>query len=545
MKKKLRPEYTNLTLGGYQTFAEQTSLPLRQLTFLFGPNSAGKSAVEDGFKLFSELINPGEFEAITGLGGFSILKDHFRRISDEPLKYSDYLTIGLSANISNEVYRIQAISKEFDGASVSNYLSRKRTHTIEYRARFPLQEHTEEGFPTDRYIGHEIEFHFNGSPIIKVHMQKEIGLNLAHPFLKALNIMQDCQSPRKDQSHLARKDKGWLWIVAPFQLEREGRLGYLRIDNEDLMKEIEKVLAAYPDFKPTAEKLLRLMPGLFEIKFSLVHASRTIPGVSDLLFFSDAPEGESNFDNQMRKYPLPSFGDERYLALAKSLVASETTSLSSLNYYTVDRDTSELGDFVNKALSEHLFLERGYRVAAEYRLLLSADQYDSMEYLGNERTRGDYPLIMRLFLVDSQGREFSFGDVGSGLGYVLPVLVSLYGPMKVSLIQQPELHLHPALQAAMGDVLIDACNQGTQVIVETHSEHVLLRVLKRIRQTTAGTLPDDELRISPDDLSILYFDPSPDGTTKVRQIRVTTDGEFLDRWPRGFFAERDLELFDE
>jgi predicted ATPase len=44
---------------------------------------------------------------------------------------------------------------------------------------------------------------------------------------------------------------------------------------------------------------------------------------------------------------------------------------------------------------------------------------------------------------------------------------------------------------------------------------------------------------------VLYFDPSPDGTTSVKRLRITEDGEFMDRWPRGFFAERDQELLDE
>ena len=97
----------------------------------------------------------------------------------------------------------------------------------------------------------------------------------------------------------------------------------------------------------------------------------------------------------------------------------------------------------------------------------------------------------------------------------------------------------------MGDVFIESIGSGKQVLVETHSEHLLLRILKRVRQTHLQAHIAPELKITADDVCVLYFDPSPDGATTVKRLRISEDGEFMDRWPRGFFAERDQELFDE
>ena len=52
-------------------------------------------------------------------------------------------------------------------------------------------------------------------------------------------------------------------------------------------------------------------------------------------------------------------------------------------------------------------------------------------------------------------------------------------------------------------------------------------------------------KLKPEDVAVVYFDPSPEGVTTVKHLRISEDGEFLDRWPRGFFTERDGELFDE
>ena len=114
-----------------------------------------------------------------------------------------------------------------------------------------------------------------------------------------------------------------------------------------------------------------------------------------------------------------------------------------------------------------------------------------------------------------------------------------------SWIEQPELHLHPAAQCELGDVVIRAFHRGRFSIIETHSEHMLLRVLKRIRMTSEGKALDPELKCLPEAVSVLYFDPLPDGSTAIRQLRISRGGDFMDRWPAGFFEERDRELFDE
>jgi len=220
--------------------------------------------------------------------------------------------------------------------------------------------------------------------------------------------------------------------------------------------------------------------------------------------------------------------------------------------------SESLFEFVNRSLGFHLFTDKGYRLsfdACEIRPPKTiAAEVLSSKYFGGDASSlkisdGVEICISALLvcsLIDNCSRKLTFEDVGTGLSCLIPVLVGLYS--KCSFVQQPELHLHPALQSAMGDVCIEAARRGDGAthFIETHSEHLLLRILKRIRQASAGRIAStDALAVKPDDLAILYFDPQPDGSTKVKRIRVTEEGEFLDRWPRGFFEERGKELFDE
>ena len=133
-------------------------------------------------------------------------------------------------------------------------------------------------------------------------------------------------------------------------------------------------------------------------------------------------------------------------------------------------------------------------------------------------------------------------DVGTGISQVIPVLVgALESSVRFFAVEQPELHVHPAVQVALGDVFIDEIkNSNRTLLIETHSEHLLLRLLRRVRETTEGK--QTEHTLTPDDLSVVYVRPTSEGV-KFTPISITDDGDFYAPWPEGFFDERVKELF--
>ncbi len=120
--------------------------------------------------------------------------------------------------------------------------------------------------------------------------------------------------------------------------------------------------------------------------------------------------------------------------------------------------------------------------------------------------------------------------VGYGVGQLLPVITQcLIAAGGMVIVEQPEVHLHPRLQSAVGDLFVDAVTEGrAQLLVETHSEHLVLRLLRRVRE---GALPAA-------DLAILYVDLHDDGGAFVRRLEVSPRGELIDGWPGTFFDER-------
>jgi predicted ATPase len=134
-------------------------------------------------------------------------------------------------------------------------------------------------------------------------------------------------------------------------------------------------------------------------------------------------------------------------------------------------------------------------------------------------------------------------DVGIGISQVVPVIViALDGEERLLAIEQPELHIHPRLQAEIADLFVEAIQSNKhRFIIETHSEHLILRLLRRIRETEDGTaVAHRQLRT--DDVAVYYM-KQENGCSTAMQIDVDIKGEFIQPWPDDFFEIDFYERF--
>ena len=126
------------------------------------------------------------------------------------------------------------------------------------------------------------------------------------------------------------------------------------------------------------------------------------------------------------------------------------------------------------------------------------------------------------------GSEVLLTDVGFGVSQVLPVITLLHYVPEGStvILEQPEIHLHPLAQAGLADVIISAAtHRKVQVIVESHSEHLLLRLQRRIAEEA----------IAADDVK-LYFCDAPRGVSKLTLLAVDLFGR-VTNWPDKFMGD--------
>lgn len=127
-------------------------------------------------------------------------------------------------------------------------------------------------------------------------------------------------------------------------------------------------------------------------------------------------------------------------------------------------------------------------------------------------------------------------NVGFGLTYTLPILVAVLSaaPGALLLLENPEAHLHPRGQARMGELLAFAAGSGVQVVLETHSDHVLNGVRVAVHSG----------KLAPESVRLHFFERKDDGERALHTIvspRMDRDGR-IDQWPAGFFDEWDAAL---
>ena len=133
-------------------------------------------------------------------------------------------------------------------------------------------------------------------------------------------------------------------------------------------------------------------------------------------------------------------------------------------------------------------------------------------------------------------------DVGFGISQVLPVIVELFYAPKNSIIfiEQPEIHLHPAAQARLADVIIDAIGmsengekRNIQVILETHSEHLLRRLQRRMA----------EKKLTKEQVKAYFANNNTDPST-LEQLRVDEYGN-IENWPEDFFGDMEEDIYQQ
>ncbi|MFZ1976723.1 MAG: DUF3696 domain-containing protein [Bacteroidota bacterium] len=252
--------------------------------------------------------------------------------------------------------------------------------------------------------------------------------------------------------------------------------------------------------------------------------------------YSKLMEELKNMKESLEKLHDPDYKPEKW-----NLTRTEFGKLSELK--NVKAITSEKDRIVDEKL---------YEILTEIEVPLNFNDYNVEEFIDHYMED-----LASAISVDVESKDFlslidgrthtvvTHRDVGVGISQVLPVLVYAYANKgKILVIEQPEIHLHPQLQAELGDVFIQSAlgeNKNT-FILETHSEHLILRIMRRMRETFEGTLPEGQHPLTPKDVSILYVEPDGDKSI-IREMPLNERGELVKSWPGGFFEEGLREVF--
>ena len=247
------------------------------------------------------------------------------------------------------------------------------------------------------------------------------------------------------------------------------------------------------------------------------------------------------FDYLYRRVPV-SLREEIPLEKARPFASAPVRSHPRRTYDPFPPVENPEGDYVPMYLSHMYFEDKERWTALKKRL----DAFGQAAGLFNEisiksfgKREGDpFQLQVRRFGKKRKGPWRNLIDVGYGVSQVLPIIAELLRPdlwqpfsdLPIFLLQQPEVHLHPSAQAALGSLFCQLAGPERQLVVETHSDHLLDRVRMDVR--------DGKGPLKPDDVSVLFFERG-ELDVLIHSLRLDDLGNVLDAPPsyRQFFME--------
>jgi DNA-directed RNA polymerase subunit H (RpoH/RPB5) len=552
---------TAIRVGNFKAFAETQRIPIRPLTLIYGANSSGKSSVLHSMVLARHAQETGDLDVHrTTVGGESVDLGGFRQYVHR-----------------REANRRVEWAIDLDTSSFKDRLAELFAPVKQVTMLLNLGiglDDQDRPLPESIPEIHTYELLADGQSLLRMSRRRDGKLQL----------------DRLDHDHPVFREVIKAMVLLSTTTETIHPEDFEGLD-EAIAELVPEVAAKSTQFLPDGLAESNVFspggqPRLFTIskarrKEELSAAVRSfLPRKIDELLrgISQVVTGELSrlrYLGPLRSYP------PRHLAFAQH---HDPNWYAGGGYaWDVVRRDAQVRKLVNEWLSAPYRLQTPYELIL--RDLVGIDQLegpllDNLEQIALENLEfepdyddkpspeGAYPVIKdiekvvgqlieiiretdteklnELVIIDRRSNTVvSHRDVGIGVSQVLPVLVSAYASQnQIIAIEQPEIHLHPALQADLGDVFIQSAlgNGKNRFLIETHSEHLLLRIMRRMRETSNGELPEGVPQITPNDVCVLYVEP--DGSRSiVREMPLNEEGELVKAWPGGFFEEGLREVF--
>lgn len=550
---------TKLSLTNFKSFKQEQTIEFAPVTLLFGPNSVGKSSVILALFYLQQIIergqaNPTKIEALKSkhLGGFLSLV-HGKDLSQDiviklELEKSGFIGKGYlseASDLTEAVIDDGNISLDNQAFLMPSVVENSEKLVLEFTISWSemlnsAKIKTYRVWSDGQFLG-ELFSDLNqvGTSISR--------LNFTHPVLRPKNqsewldsvanthyqVTKEALEPESDMSDFEIDQNG---CNSLFQFFLEEKLDtVIRPKNYDQLDEDQK-----RDYHPLDD--YSIMP------ISVTCRKVGLPELNHVMDIAGIYKPEIGLNADYLNYAqMQSVFTEIFVAPLDNLVSILNSSANIGPLRTVPdpnfqaKSDTEQKDWYDGRAAWDLIAsdqsELSARVSDWLRLMGTGCRVTHPDERVERNTVTQVP-----FLFDENSNLHVWpSELGVGMSQVIPLVVAANTVKKgIVAIEQPELHIHPRIQTELGDLLTQIDSKAS-FLIETHSEHLMLRLLKRVRQTTDGELPTHLKPVSYKDISINYIESTEEGVRSMR-IAIDKDGEFIDKWPSGFFSERREEL---
>ncbi len=516
--------------GMMQSFSQ------KPITLIYGPNSIGKSSlihlmayryeVQAKRKIDMSEIREGDTISLGGFSNFVHRKNINNRIElSYPIKAfkENDVELYIEIGIDNERVDILKISYSIDNEILIDIYDNRITVNIEHDF---VQKWINEIIEQGKWSREEMEKLINNSiPIQKEMDSEETVWNYLQDTYKADNWTGE-QELYKAMNNFKERLKQWT------KKDEESKQKVQDYIDREISKIDDKELNIFAKWSVYDEYYFD---------------TNDILSIKNILL-------QLAYDNAVRINTKFWSEDRSFLYIGPLRFYPERNSLFQEQNEKIDNNSEAFWN--NLKIDEHLIQKMNdilYHLKIDYLISKRKAYYidkvfedKSKEILSRDEIENNASYIEEVVFIDKRSdTPVHNREMGLGVTQLLPVLASSIGKKKTTIaVEQPELHLHPKLQAEIADEFIRSYKENkNEFLIETHSEYLLLRIMKRMRYT-AEDKPgrDKSLDLVPDDVCVLYIDNDGE-STYIQELRLSPKGKLLDHWPNGFFEEGFKERF--
>ena len=579
---------TSITIENFKGIGAPVTVPLRPITLLFGANSAGKSTIIQALQYAWEVLeNRNPDVDRTRIGGEVIDLGGFRNlVHQHDLERSIAITLEYGGAPQNTKYLLPEIFH-------SDALEELRSDGGEPNVldwidvdRFSVRIVTAWDAINAQATIAAYEIGLNGEPFGRIataaNNESWLCINsFASLFDQFNDEYKDSDGYAGDYAAtvMGRLRNVFLsaelfeWLPDVWEGVGKSKEQHVREDEVEghsdevpldaIVKELKKVILVDGTIPEWGRQLSPTKRSLEEATTHIIFENDAISVLSQLIVGT----GETILEAlRGLRYlgPLREVPDRLHAVPLKSESARWANGLGAWDALVRSPATDDSGMTLVERCSDYLHDTLGipYKLRREdriplpaegelfARLRLMASRFEEVEGPELQRLVSEIESLPRTAKVqlhdEKNGIDVNPMDIGVGVSQTLPVVVGAVEPnCTVFAVEQPELHIHPAVQVQLGDVFLkETLEPGKKpriFLLETHSEHLVLRIMRRVRESSDNELPTGFPQVTPEDVAILYVEPSESGT-QVVEIPINKDGEFDRPWPKGFFTERVQEL---
>ncbi|MBB5395273.1 AAA family ATPase [Mucilaginibacter sp. AK015] len=510
---------SKLTVGHYKAF-ENASINLRPITILLGANSVGKSSIIQLFLMLQQ----------TGRAGFKSYKSALKL-------YGGYVNLGDPQNLFRRRDTSKTIDFTFEVQSAvikeflkNDYFESFRRSYVDLPLYIPIKGLAEiRKKPIDNREDFSKFLDTISSVLNKSTIQETFRRDI-HWFLRqrySHSLPNFSKEGKKELllmydflNELAKGIKSDLFLmvyklkinevntleIAHFEIKNADAT-ILSISNSDTFSVASNFININQDIIEQIKKFFQPSNTIFTSFENVVNEdgyADTLPLASCILYFfsyfqnelqKEFAENNINYVSPLRAHP------KRYYMLDKAKL--------NLTLDTLD------GDAITEVLKDNIQVTKNVNMW--------------LKNFGVQVDVQGFKEVIHHLVVKQNNIDLDITDVGFGISQILPVIIQgfLSGKNSTTIIEQPEIHLHPKMQADLADLFIDIvkATNGKKLIIETHSEYLLKRLRRRISEGT----------ISADDVSICFFTPqSKDNGAVIENLKIENKGFF--EWPLDFYG---------